>query len=530
LNAKRITLSLLVIVLVVSGLLPVLAMLWKSLMVGDQLSLENYKGLLTLGRARVLIMHSFALSLLTTMCAAIVGMPLGILLGKTDLPFRKPFVLLFSIPLLIPPYINAISWFYILGREGLISRVLGPASSEWTSAWLFGLPGCVLVLFSTFMPIVLLLTITYLKTVNPRLEEAGRLVSGWPAVLTGITIPLVLPGIMLALILVFLLSLGEFSVPAFLRYNVFPVESFTQFSAFLNFGAATVTAIPLAIVTLLVLALESVFLREKTYQIRPSPGTDFTEHIKLGNSRKWLLAATSGLCLFIVVLPLLVLIVQSFSAKVFASAWAKAADSLYRSLLYALIGASALTFIGFICGYLVQTRAMRFWRSIDSLTIFLFALPSTVIGIGLIGLWNRPSTNIIYATPAIIIIGYIAQYTALSSRITVSMLSQIPPSMEEAAQVAGSGWIRRMTLIVAPLSKRGLIAAWLVGFVFCLRDTGISMIVYPPGQDTLPVRTFTLMANAPPGLISALCVIMIAAALLPVAISGLVFKAKRFAK
>ena len=74
-----------------------------------------------------------------------------------------------------------------------------------------------------------------------------------------------------------------------------------------------------------------------------------------------------------------------------------------------------------------------------------------------------------------------------------------------------------MTLwhIVVPMAKRGLVAAWIGGYVFCLRDLGISMVVYPPGSDTLPVRILTLMANGAPSLIAALCVILIVATLLP---------------
>ncbi|MEN8127765.1 MAG: ABC transporter permease subunit [Planctomycetota bacterium] len=91
------------------------------------------------------------------------------------------------------------------------------------------------------------------------------------------------------------------------------------------------------------------------------------------------------------------------------------------------------------------------------------------------------TTNFIYAAPTIIIFGYIA----LTSRITASALTQIPPSMEEAAQIAGARWFRRTALITAPLAKRGILAGGLVGYIFCLRDTGISMMVYPPGHDTL---------------------------------------------
>ncbi len=58
-----------------------------------------------------------------------------------------------------------------------------------------------------------------------------------------ITIPLILPGILLAAILVFLLSFGEFGVPNFLRYKVFPVESFTQFSGHTHGGQCRVPLI-----------------------------------------------------------------------------------------------------------------------------------------------------------------------------------------------------------------------------------------------------------------------------------------------
>ncbi len=52
------------------------------------------------------------------------------------------------------------------------------------------------------------------------------------------------------------------------------------------------------------------------------------------------------------------------------------------------------------------------------------------------------------------------------------------------------------------------------------------MLVYPAGHDTLPVRTFTLMANGPADLIAALCVIMVLATLLPLGILTVVFRSR----
>lgn len=523
--SKRLCLGAAVGVLLGVGLLPILVMLARSARVDDRWSLVFYSRMIASPREWMLLGNSLAVAGLTALLTTGVGLPLGLLLGKTNLPFRRGFAVLFTVPLLLPPSVTAISWFDLLGRQGLAAGVAGASATQVTSAWLFGLPGCVLVLCSTFLPIVMLLTMTYLRTVNPRLEEAAKLVGRWPVVLKGITIPLILPGVLLASMLVFLLALGEFGVPTFFRYDVFPVESFTQFSAFYNFGAATAAAIPLAVITFGVLVVERVFLREKTYQLRPAPdGTRLTEIRLRPTGRRAFFTAVGLLCAVTVVAPLLVLVIQSGSVSVYAEAFRRAGSSLLRSLAYAAAGATLLSVLGFFVGYLIHTRAFRTWRAIDSLTIFLFALPSPVIGIGLVSLWNRPATNLIYATPMIILVGYLAQYTALTSRIIVSTLAQIPPSMEEAAQVVGARWLRRLGLIVAPLARRGLATAWLVAYIFCLRDVGITMMVYPPGHDTLPVRLFTLMANGAPDLIAALCVLMIAATLLPLAVLGMVFK------
>lgn len=526
-RARRLTLLGVVFLLMGIGFLPILVMFVKSTSVDGHLSFTHYTTMFSSARLWNPLKRSLSLSFFTTLVATTIGLPLGILFGKSDLPFRRTFTVLFSLPLLLPPYLIAVSWFHVLGREGLLAHILGSNATEMTSSWLFGLPGCVLVLVTAFMPVVLLLTMTYLRTVDPRLEEAARLVAPWRLVLRIIIIPLIIPGILLASILVFVLTLGEFSVPMFLRYGVFPVESFMQFSAFYNYEAGTAAAIPLVFIVFLILLVERGFLRERTYQIRPTPSEGEALLIRLGLSRWWLFALVGLFCFFNTVFPFVLLVIQSASLSSYLQGLARAGDSLVRSFIFAAIGGSVLTILGYLTGYLIHTKAFSFWRTVDSLTIFLFALPSPIIGIGMISLWNQPATNFIYATPAIIILGYVTQYTALTSRMTVSTLVQIPPSMEEAAQVVGARWIRRVIWIVAPLAKRGLIAGWLVGYIFCLRDTGISMMVYPPGRDTFPVRIFTLMANSPAELVAALCVIMIGTTLLPLALLGLAFRARK---
>jgi iron(III) transport system permease protein len=108
-----------------------------------------------------------------------------------------------------------------------------------------------------------------------------------------------------------------------------------------------------------------------------------------------------------------------------------------------------------------------------------------------------------------IILAYLAQYSALTSRVSAAMLAIVPTSLEEAAQVSGAPWLARLWQVVVPAAAPGVITAWIFAFIFCLRDVGASMLVYPAGADPLPVRIFTLMANGSPSLISAACVTLI---------------------
>jgi len=488
-------------------------MLISSLRVDGHFSLRNFEDVFGSIRIWTLFGNSIALASLATIVAGGLGVFLGMLLGKTDLPVRTGLVVLFSLPLLLPPYVLAIGWFEILGRGGLLAQLVNPSWAEISSRWLFGMPGAVLVLGTAFMPAVLLLTLTYLAGVDPSLEEAARLSSGWPVVLNRITVPLITPGILLSLVLVFLLSMGELGAPSFLRVSVFPVASFTQSAAFYNFGAATAAAVPLIGVVLLGLFISERMLHNKAYSFRWSVQQN-PNRVKLAKTTSVVLLAVIALAVLLVGMPLVGVLWRGASSAALADAIERAGASAARSLVYATISATMLCLIGFLLAYIVHRRlAASFW--LDALTLFLFTLPGGIIGIGLIGLWNRPSTNWMYASAAVLIVGFIAQYTALGMRILLAGLSQLPMSLEEAAEVAGASWFRRVFAILVPLLRPSVLAAWGVTFIFCTRDLSLPLLLAPPGGDTLTARTMTLMANGSSELVAALSLLSIALAVTP---------------
>ena len=117
---KRIVLSVAAGILFLAGLLPLLLLLMLSVSEEGRLTFDAYRELLFTKNQWVLLSRSLLLSGLCALVSTVTGTTLGLILGKTDLPLRRTFIVLYALPLFMPPYIMAVSWFHILGREGLV--------------------------------------------------------------------------------------------------------------------------------------------------------------------------------------------------------------------------------------------------------------------------------------------------------------------------------------------------------------------------------------------------------------------------
>ena len=500
-RAETIVLGLCVALVAIAGLAPIAVMGFESVWRDGHFSLDHYRELISSARFWLLFGNSIQLALATTTVCGLIGVPAGILLAKSDLSLRSGFMWLLTVPLVLPPYFVALGWARVVARIGTIA-----------SDWLFGFGGCVLVLSSVFLPITMLLTFASILNVDRRLEEAARLVSGWPGVLRRVTLPLSAPGIAFSLVLVFLFAVGELSVPSFLRYPTLPVLSFTQFAASYNFGAATAAAVPLAAIAFVGVLVESAFLRDRDYTFRSTVQTLF---ISLRHWKSPLAALMAALCFALVILPSSALFADAFSPAAMHEAMQRAGVSVVRSVMYSAVAATILMALGFLLGHFMRGGRQRV---LSALTLALFAIPGTVLSIGLVRLWNTPCTWFIYATPALLILGYTAQYCAVTTRLSLAGLMLIPTSLDEAGRLSGAMWARRLFRISIPLSTRTLLCAWLAAYILCLRDVPIAIMTAPPGGDPLPARILTLMANGAPPMIASLCLIMAIASLIPLVI------------
>jgi len=345
------------------------------------------------------------------------------------------------------------------------------------------------------------------------------LLSPWYCVLWHITLPLIRPSIYFSFLLVFILTISELSVANFLHFDIFPMQSFIQFSAFYDFTTATVYAMPLLVIVLILLGIIVLLLKERPLKfnsykplIFPIKGLQFPFQI-----------AMVLLLLFVIGTPLWGLLAQT-TISTFIETSKQALSPLTHSLLYATMGSLLLVIFGFLLATSLLYQKSRGWQLLEFTLLFLFILSSTVLGIALILFWNSPYTNFIYTTSLIIILGYLSKYLFLTTKIIQIKLSQIPMSLLEMASLTGASYTQILFFILLPLAKEALFISGIVGFIFILRESTITMLVAPAGSSTLPLYILTQMANGQESTIASLCLLMIVIVLIPLATLVYFFK------
>ena len=447
-----------------------------------------------------LLTTSVALAAAVTTLATALGVPLGVLLGRTDVGGRGWLLAVHAFPIFVPPFLVALGWFHIVGANGYVG-------TPSTARLFFGPVGIVAVLGLTFAPIMTSLTALALQNVDPSLEDPGRVVAGPVRVIVRILLPTAWPAVALGLLLVFALALSELAVPMFLRVPTYPASVFARLGG-IDYAPreAVALTLPLLAVTLGLLALERRFVGARTFAVlglRRRKRTLF----RLG---RWKAPVTLA-CVCVTMLslaPVLALAVRAGpDGLAEMPVWIR--SSLWNSPRAAGLAATAITALG-LTGAWAFARGRAGGLLLDATLMLGFLIPGAVLGLGLIAAWNHDLTRAVYGGTAILVFGLVARYAIVGVRVMATAVAQSARSLEEAAAVFGAGPLRQLRRIVAPLHAHGLAAAWFLSLVFCMRDLDTVVLFYPPGMEPLTVRIFTLEANGPEAVVAALALTQIA--------------------
>jgi iron(III) transport system permease protein len=505
-----------VIVVIAAVVVPLAGL---GLNVGQSGVSEFGRALKTLSSPQIwdLLLTSLRISILITTLSMLVGVVTAIFFAKAEVTGAKFAFLLHAFPMFLPPFLLGLGWFHLLGRQG----VLG---SDFTARILFGEIGVFLVLTIACAPIVTSLVTLGLRNIDPAIEEAARLVARPWRVILQILLPAAWPAIVLPSLIIFALAVSELGVPMFLRVRVYPAVVFSRLGGFTySPGEALTLVAPLFLLALGILGVERWILGNRSvatlgYRKQQGPAILSGGWKIFATIWCWLLAVLS-------VLPLASLMIRAYVADGFSEVPNWIGNSLWNSLLQSSIAATAIAAVGVVVGH-AYARGRQGSVALDGLSVLAFVTPAAVIGVGLIAAWNRPSTQFLYSSMAIIVLGFLGRYLILGVRTIAGTVSQTSAAFEDAGAAFGAGYLRRLLGIVVPMHVRGIIAAWLLAMIFCLRDLETAILVYPAGREPLTVRIFTLEANGPEGVVAALALVHVTMTAI-VLMAGLAFLAWR---
>ncbi|PRD44046.1 ABC transporter permease [Phyllobacterium phragmitis] len=478
--------------------------------------------------------HSLQVGIGGTLLAVILGTSVALLVSLTDIRLRSAFVLLFVAPLLIAPQVTALAWLQLFGPASPFLKLIGLAPPLGSPNPLYSTEGIILLLGVQYAPLVFLIVRAGLRKLPRELVEAG-LSSGagkW-MVLRTIILPLMTPSIIGATALAFVSCVGNFGIPAFLgipaNYLVLPTLIYQRLA-----GAGPSALSEVAVLSMLIgiIAMAGIFAqdyaaRRRDYRIVSTslPAAPFA----LGRARIMVEVLIWLLILLMLVLPLLGLLLTALvpaygvplnvqtatlaNFKFILFEHGSASRAFANSIGLALAAAAFAVLLAVPLGYLITWRK-RWWTKFLNLSAELpYALPGVVLAIASLLLFLKPMPVVglqIYNTIWIILYAYLARFLVLALRPTITGLHQIDRALEEAAQVAGAGLMRRMRTIIFPLVAPATLAGGVLIFMTAFSELTVSALLWASGSETIGVVIFSFEQGGDSSYAAAISVLVVA--------------------
>lgn len=472
---------------------------------GWQDAFSNPKTLSSIG-------YSFLLSIRIPIAIA-AAFPIAWLLVRVQIPGRHFIERSLWFGFFLPTIPLTMGWILLLDRHyGLLNEaaktlpfISGPIFS------IYSVPGIIWVhLSATTIPVMVILLSPALRQLDSAYEEAAETSgAGLLTTLRTITIPLVAPAIFTAFIAGLIRSLEVFEIEQLLGTpaNIFVYA--TRIYDLINWQpplypqAMALSSLFLGILVVVALIYQRYMMRIGNRATLSGKGVRLQPKV-----RPWWAYAASGVLIFYVCvsifLPLFILILGSFTELFgfFTSGWTLEhwrevltdrtfVNATVNSIaLGLLVGGIGIFLYALIAWVLVRTRIPG--RATISLLVWLpWAIPGLVLGVTLLTLMlNVPLINAFYGTLVPLVIAMIIKDMPIGVQMLRTSLHQVSPELEEAAVVAGSGFLTTFFRITLPLLMPMLVSVFLLVFMATLRDISTIVLLASAGTRTLSLLMF----------------------------------------
>ncbi|NKG30387.1 iron ABC transporter permease [Erwinia rhapontici] len=455
--------------------------------------------------------NTLLIALASTALALLLGTLAAWLVALSNMRAKAAWVFAFILPLMIPPQVTALAWVQALSPSSLVMQALVALGLPFDSGGpppLYSLGGIILLLGLHNAPLVFLAVRAGLQRLPAELVEAARITGASPLhVLLTVVLPLARPAIFAGAALSFVAAAGNFGIQAMLGIPGRVPTLITLVYQQLNTSGPG--ALPdMAVLSLLLTAitlggmLVSNLLGGRR-DVRVNGSTQpFTQ--SLGRWRLPVECAVWLLMVLILLLPLSALLTTSLTQGFGQSLNLQSLTLLnYRNALFdypavrhafltslglTLLAVAILTVMALFMACFLSWRRSRLVRVLHLSSELAYALPGVVTGIAalLFFLKPLPLVNVsLYGTVWIILAAYLSNFLALVLRPTLAGFARIERSLDEAAQLAGAGFLRRMRDIVLPLVAPSAIAGAILVFLTALNEIQVSILLVTSATQTL---------------------------------------------
>ena len=504
---------------------PIVTVLKQALIHEGQFSLANFVTFFSKAYYSETLVNSFKVSITATVTSLVVGTLLAYLFSMYDFKGKKFLQILIIIASMSAPFVGAYSWILLLGRNGVITKFLTNAL-HLPAIDIYGFKGIVLVFTLQLFPLVFLYVAGTMKSIDNSLLEAAESMGsfGFKRIVT-VVLPLLVPTLLAAALLVFMRAFSDFGTPMLIGegYRTFPVLIYTQFIS--EVGGNSAFASTLAIMAIII-AL-AIFLIQKYISNRYSFSMNSLHPIEPKKTTKGkmvaIYATVYGIILFSV-LPQVYLIYTSFlktSGMVFVKGYSlnsykvafnRMGSAIFNTIRIPLIALVLVVLFATFISYLAVRKRNLFTNLIDSLSMVPYIVPGTVLGIAFISSFNTGLLGsgflMITGTAFILIMSLSVRRLPYTIRSSVASLQQIAPSIEEAAESLGSSRLNTFAKITTPMMLSGIISGAILSWVTMISELSTSILLYNVKTRTMTVAIYTEVLRGNYGVAAALSTIL----------------------
>jgi iron(III) transport system permease protein len=499
---------------------------------GGAFTLSNFLALVQDSTLLDPFVTTFILATSSSLICCAVAAPMGWLVARTDMPFRRTVRLLVTASFVTPPFLGAIAWELLAApNSGLINqayRAITGAEMDEHLLNIYSFPGLIFVISCYTFPYVFVLVANALDRTPGELEDASSILGGstWTTA-RRVTIPLALPAVLAGELVAFLQAMTLFGSPAILAipagFHTMTTKIWSLFQYPPKPELAAAASLPLLILTVILLRAQAMVLGRRSYSVIGGKNSE-PRIIPLGSWRWVALAFCFVVLLNPVFLPYGALFNAAFSKVASQFIWfnnftlqnvyfvftelSATKLALYNTFVLGIATATVGTIIAVVISYLTTREAVAGHKALGFLATAPVAIPGIVLGVGLFLSYTRPPF-VLYGTLWILLLAFLTLSLPAAYQQMQSAFKSIHPELEDASRILGATRLRALWQITAPLLRTSVIATWCFVFVGTIRELSAAVMLFTSETKVVSVLIFDLNESGDLAAISVLGIIML---------------------